>query len=92
VNEENNKNDRIHQLSRLRWACRRGMLELDVLLGNFLEEAYEKLPDEDKWLFISLLECADPDLNGWLMGSDQPPEPDLVRMVELIKHHAKNRF
>ena len=30
----------IESMQRIRWACRRGMLELDVLLGNFLDHAY----------------------------------------------------
>ena len=42
---------------RLRWSCRRGMLELDVLLGNFLEEAYFGLTPSEQELFVKLLEC-----------------------------------
>ncbi len=92
MDAENNKSERIHQLSRLKWSCRRGMLELDVLLGNFLEEGYLKLGDDDKWLFIKLLETPDPDLNGWLMGGEAPPDPDLARIVEIVKQHAKPRI
>lgn len=89
---ENINSQKIHQLSRLRWACRRGMLELDVILGNFLEGGYLKLADEDKWLFIKLLECPDPDLIGWLMGTDQPADPELAKIAGIIKEHAKYRI
>ncbi|MGB0898839.1 MAG: succinate dehydrogenase assembly factor 2, partial [Psychrobium sp.] len=36
---------------RLRWACRRGMLELDVLFSPFVEEAWDDLNDVDKATF-----------------------------------------
>ncbi len=32
---------------RLRWPCRRGMLELDVLFMPFVEEAYDDISEED---------------------------------------------
>ena len=49
---------------RLEWACRRGMLALDVLLRNFLREAYPKLSSDDQELFVHLLEENDQDLFG----------------------------
>ena len=36
------------RLARLKWACRRGMLELDVLLLPFVEEAFDSLSYEDQ--------------------------------------------
>lgn len=86
--DHKNNSEIIHQLPRLKWACRRGMLELDVLLGNFLENGYPALADSDKWLFIKLLEEDDPDLFAWLLGSDQPKEPDLLKIVGIIKNHV----
>ncbi len=77
--------------SRLRWSCRRGMLELDVLLGNFLEEAYISLQPEEKDHFIRLLECNDQELFGWLTGKNTPTDEILALMVGKIRHHAKVR-
>jgi antitoxin CptB len=92
VDQEKNNIDTIHHLPRLKWACRRGMLELDVLLGNFLEDGYANLADDDKRLFINLLACTDPELFSWLMGKEIPPDPGLTRITEIIRHHAKSRF
>lgn len=78
-------------LPRLRWACRRGMLELDVLLGNFLEEAYLQLSSSDQLLFIKLLECNDQELFDWLTGKKQTNDIELARMVEKVRFHAQNR-
>lgn len=78
--------------SRLEWACRRGMLELDVLLGNFLKEVYLTLPLEDKILFIKLLGCPDPEIFAWIMGHEKPTDFNLIKITEMIRHHAKSRF
>ena len=76
---------------RLRWACRRGMLELDVLLGNFLEEAFLTLSGTDQEVFIELLSCEDQDLFMWLTGKTTPTDANLLIMVDYIREHAKNR-
>ena len=76
---------------RLRWACRRGMLELDVLLGNFLEEAFISLDVEDQARFIQLLSENDQDLFMWLTGKELPINTDILIMVEKIRYHAKHR-
>lgn len=77
--------------SYLQWACRRGMLELDVLLGNFLNEAYCHLPLEIQDLFQKLLVYEDQDLFHWLIGKEKPTDPGLFIIVEKIREHAINR-
>ena len=56
--------------AKLRWACRRGMLELDVLLRPFVDEAFDALSDKDKAIFQRLLTADDPDLFAWFMGHE----------------------
>lgn len=87
---EKNNSDMIHQLPRLRWACRRGMLELDVLLGNFLDSGYANLDDEDKWLFVRLLECPDPEIFAWLMGKETPEDSEMLKITDIVRRHAKS--
>ncbi|MFY8272976.1 succinate dehydrogenase assembly factor 2 [Pseudoalteromonas sp. SSDWG2] len=70
--------------ARLRWACRRGMLELDVLFMPFVEQGYDALSDDDKFIFQRLLEADDPDLFAWFMGHEQCTDPELARMVKII--------
>ncbi|MBE0368858.1 succinate dehydrogenase assembly factor 2 [Pseudoalteromonas sp. MMG013] len=70
--------------SRTKWACRRGMLELDVLLGPFVDEAYDALSEHQKLVFQRLLEMEDPDLFAWFMGHEQCPDAELNTMVQLI--------
>lgn len=74
---------------RLRWACRRGMLELDVLLSPFVEEAYDNLSDSQKDVFERLLECDDPELFAWFMGHEQCKDEQLAAMVKTILDRIK---
>ena len=41
--------------ARLKWACRRGMLELDVLFLPFVDEAFDSLSYEQQEIFENLL-------------------------------------
>ena len=76
----------------LHWACRRGMLELDVLLGNFLKEAYSSLTPTDRLLFQELLTQPDPVIFEWLLGQKAPADPGLAKITELIRSHARSRI
>jgi len=77
---------------RLYWACRRGMLELDMLLMPFLEEEYSKLDQQNQALFERLLECNDQELFNWLMGKEQSVDEQIQIMVEMIRTHAQSKF
>jgi len=41
--------------SQLRWQCRRGMLELDIVLSGFLETDYPQLTPAQQQAFAELL-------------------------------------
>ncbi|MCO4799757.1 MAG: succinate dehydrogenase assembly factor 2 [Colwelliaceae bacterium] len=75
--------------ARLKWACRRGMLELDVLFMPFVEEAWEDLSDENKAIFERLLVCQDPELFAWFMGHEECEDKELDSMVQLILNRVK---
>lgn len=75
--------------ARLKWACRRGMLELDVLFLPFVDEAFDSLSYEQQEIFENLLTCDDPDLFAWFMGHQKCPDPVLADMVALILNRVK---
>ncbi|GGW86035.1 FAD assembly factor SdhE [Alteromonas halophila] len=75
--------------ARLKWACRRGMLELDVLLLPFVEEAFNNLDEQQKETFERLLTCDDPDLYAWFMGHQKCEDPQLAAMVSHIVNRVK---
>ncbi len=70
--------------NRLRWRCRRGTREMDMLLLRFLEQDYPRLSAGDQSLFGDLLDEADPDLYAWITGQAQPANPDYLSLVEKI--------
>ena len=68
---------------RLRWQCRRGLLELDLLFGRFLEQRYSALSTEVQGDFRRLLELPDQTLLGWIQGQQEPPT-DLKKIIHII--------
>ena len=82
---------KIDNKARIHWACRRGMRELDISIMPFFENEYDTLSDNDKRLFIRLLNNDDPDLFNWLMNHGQPQDCELQRMVKLIQMRNKAR-
>ena len=77
------------RLARLKWACRRGMLELDVLLLPFVEEAFGDLTYEKQVVFERLLTSDVPDLFAWIMGHQKCDDPELADMVATIVNRVK---
>lgn len=72
-------------IAKLRWNCRRGMLELDLLLLPFLEKVFPNLSQQDQAIFEQLLACTDQDLYGWLIGHEQPTDPQLADMIKRVR-------
>jgi len=75
--------------ARLRWACRRGMLELDLLFIPFVDDAYDDLTAEQQITFERLLTEQDPDLFAWFMGHNTCEDLELNTMVQLILNRVK---
>ena len=75
--------------ARLKWACRRGMLELDVLFMPFVDEAYDELSLQDQITFERLLTCQDPELFAWFMGHEKCEDSKLNAMVQFILKRVK---
>lgn len=75
--------------AKLRWACRRGMLELDVLLAPFVEEGYDGLSEQQKRDFERLLASDDPDLFAWFMGHARSSDEAIQALIELIVNRVR---
>jgi antitoxin CptB len=70
-------------MRRLRWQCRRGLLELDLLFVRFLDHRYSKLNTDEQGAFQRLLEQPDQTLLSWIQGQNEPP-PDLKNIVNYV--------
>ena len=73
------------QMQRLRWRCRRGLLELDVVLKNFLDQGYALLSPAERETFDQLLAVPDNVLWAYVQGSENPPEKELRQLVSKIR-------
>jgi antitoxin CptB len=71
--------------SRLRWRCRRGMKELDLVLLRYLERTYARAPGEEQAAFRQVLEMQDPEILDYLTGRADAPEGALGRVVASLR-------
>jgi antitoxin CptB len=75
----------VSELARMRWKCRRGMLELDLLLRDFLDSGYQDLDEAGQQLFDRMLDYPDAVLLEWLMGRIRPTDKDVAQIVDNIR-------
>jgi antitoxin CptB len=61
------------------------MRELDAVLAAFLERGFVGLDEADKQRFEHFLDLSDPELYGYLLGRDEPDDPDTARLVARIR-------
>ncbi|MDR7098273.1 antitoxin CptB [Lysobacter niabensis] len=73
------------ELRRLRWRCRRGMRELDQLLGRYLDREWRQSPAAERGVFLRLLETEDDRLWHWFMGHETADDVDIQNLVERIR-------
>ena len=79
-----------HEEARLRWLCRRGMKELDVLLERYLETGHPEAPPAARAAFARALELQDPELYALLSGRTATDDPELADVVERIRAGASS--
>ena len=72
------------ELARLRWRCRRGMRELDQLLLRYLDREWESASDEQRAVFLRVLDSEDDKLWRWVMGRERPEDADVHALVRRI--------
>jgi len=72
------------ELNRMRWAARRGMLELDLILEPFVVKRYARLSEPDRRSFQQLMLCEDQDLFAWLLQRGEPRDEELAGIVQQI--------
>ena len=78
-------NDPALQKKRLRWQCRRGMRELDLMLLHFTDHHYDQLSHTDQSCFEHMLRKPDQLLLAWLMGHQQPADAQLAALIARIR-------
>jgi antitoxin CptB len=73
------------QLERVRWRCRRGLLELDLVLQRFVDEYYAKLGDAERRQFETLLDLSDNELWDMISLRKKQENNGLQRVLSLLQ-------
>lgn len=70
-------------------AWRRGMREMDILLGAFVDARLDGLREEDVAALEALLDVSDDEAFRWLTGAARvPPEHDTPLLRQIMAFHA----
>jgi antitoxin CptB len=72
-------------LNRLRWRCRRGMLENDLILTRFLDSRGERITDAELAALESILQLNDNDLWEMLSGRQEPVDQSVMPLLEHLR-------
>ncbi len=70
---------------RVRWQCRRALLELDLVFARFLERHFDRLTDDQLADLEDLLIVEDHDLWAMVNGSQPVTKDSWKEMVELLR-------
>ena len=72
------------EFDRIRWRCRRGLLELDLVLARFLATRFDGLDAEQRGRFDELLDEPDNDLLDLALGRAEP-DPRYRAVVDMLR-------
>ena len=78
-------------LQELRWKCRRGMLELDILLNTFINNRYEQLSSAQLQHLLELLDYPDQVLQDLLVTGRPASDPDIASIVDSIRQAMRDQ-
>ena len=77
--------ERPRELERLRWRCRRGLLELDLYLSRFAQTHLDRLDAGQQATFARLLDLPDNDLWDLIAGRLPPPDEEAAAILAMLR-------
>ena len=78
--------------SRMRWASRRGLLELDLLLWPFMESCFRELEPQLREDYQQLMSHEDQDILNWIMGREALSDGSLIAITDRIRAHNRSKL
>ena len=75
----------IAEYSELKWRCRRGMLELDILLNSYLDKHYHTMSQQQGDVFSEVLDYPDQVLFDLLLGNMQSSDAGVNSLITEIQ-------
>ena len=80
------------QTNRMRWASRRGLLELDLLLGPFMDSCFAELEPPLRDDYQQLMGHEDQDILNWILGRETLVDESLVAITDKIRAHNLSKL
>ena len=77
--------DRTGRINRLKWHCRRSMLELDLIFDHFWEDHGETLDLQGEEALTRLLELEDHELWALVSGREVSDDPQLTGIIARLR-------
>lgn len=71
---------------RIRFLTRRGLLELDILLGRFMETEFQHLSDEELVIFVEILDLPDQEFLALVNQKEQTDRDNFKLILEKIRN------
>ncbi|ALG67283.1 succinate dehydrogenase assembly factor 2 [Beggiatoa leptomitoformis] len=75
-------------LSKLKWHCRRGMKELDIVFTRYLDNAYPSASTEEKALFEAILDWQDMEIYNYLLERATPTDHQVVNFFNKLRQFS----
>jgi antitoxin CptB len=73
------------RLARIRWRCRRGLLENDLILSRFLDAKGSSLTDDDVAMLDKVLDLADNELWDLIAGRAEPADVSVRPLIAELR-------
>ena len=70
---------------RIRFQTRRGLLELDILLGRFMDKEFQHLSDDELAVFVEILDLPDQGFLALVNEKEEAGKPYFVPLLEKIR-------
>lgn len=80
----------MNEISRLRWQCRRGLKELDLLLEGYLNQHFGNASPAEQQAFANLLSLPDPVLFAYVMDRQQAETEDERRVIAHLRRATRD--
>lgn len=73
------------EIPRLKWLCRRGVKELDIIMSHYLEYSYLDAPTAEQKAFKELLQIEDPILFQLVVGKQKSPDIEQNKLLAQLR-------
>ncbi|MEK9993763.1 MAG: succinate dehydrogenase assembly factor 2 [Hydrogenophilales bacterium] len=68
----------------------RGTKELDLILGNFIQDNISDMKETEIKVYEDLLASEDPEIYNWIVKSENPPNQQLDNLIKKIRYYLES--